>query len=136
MSGQTKKQFWLYVLTLEEGKHYVGITTQTPQKRFEEHLRGVRYAYWTIKYRPLDILYSEDLGLTTKKEAEAYENKVVRKYMKERGYNNARGGNLKDEEEYTVVLGNIFLSREWEPIAAIIFFTLLFAILGILLLIN
>jgi predicted GIY-YIG superfamily endonuclease len=31
------KKWWLYVLKLERGKYYVGITSKTPERRFYEH---------------------------------------------------------------------------------------------------
>ena len=48
----------------------------------------------------IKILDSKDLGQMTLEDAEAYENKIVRKYMKEKGYNNTRGGDLTDEDDY------------------------------------
>ncbi|MCA9351060.1 GIY-YIG nuclease family protein, partial [Candidatus Saccharibacteria bacterium] len=56
--GQDKKQWYLYVLKLEKDKYYVGITSQTVKKRFNEHKTGIRAANWTKKYKPVEIVHS------------------------------------------------------------------------------
>jgi len=53
-----------------------------------------------MKYKPLEIEATEDLGIVTKDHAESYENKITRTLMKERGLNNVRGGDLRDVDEY------------------------------------
>ncbi len=126
MGEQMKKHYWLYVLSLEERKHYVGITTKTPEKRFQEHLEGVQPAYWTIKYRPLDILDAKDLGMMKKKDAEAFENKVIRKYIKKYGDNNARGGDLRDTEDYRIIFGHIYDAERLSTLFGIIIMSLAF----------
>lgn len=115
-----KHHFHLYVLSLEEGKYYVGITSQTPEKRFEEHKRGIRPANWTRKYKPLKILDTKDLGQMTWDEAEAYENKVIRKYLKEKGINSARGGDLTEEESYVRRFGYFFTEWDWETLTTVV----------------
>ena len=116
MTIKTKKHFWLYVLKLEQDKYYIGITAKTPEERFKEHQNGFMAARWTKKYKPLEIIDRKDLGLKTLEEAEAYENKVVRKYMKEEGYNNARGGDLTDEDDYKQLFGYLYELRDWNAI--------------------
>ncbi len=44
MTDEQNKHWWLYVLKLEQGKWYIGITSQTPEKRFYEHKIGRRSA--------------------------------------------------------------------------------------------
>lgn len=117
---QNKKQWWLYILTLENGKWYVGITSKTPEERFTEHKLGKRAAYWTMKYKPLNIELVEDLGVVRRSHAEVYENKITRKLMKERGINNVRGGDLRGVEEYAVRFGYIWDKFGWEAITIII----------------
>ena len=127
-----KKNYWLYVLSLEQGKHYVGITTQTPEKRFQEHVKGVLPAKWTMKYKPEKILDTKDLGEMTRKDAEAYEQKVVRKYMKEKGYNNTRGGDLTDEENYEQHFGRIALSEDWSTFRTVVLLTICILVVTVL----
>lgn len=112
-------RWWLYVLKLEDGRWYVGITSKTPEERFQEHLLGKRGAYWTMKHRPIEIELREDLGVVSKEHAEKYENKVTRKLMEERGLNNVRGGDLRDVEEYTKRFGYIWDKFGWETITLI-----------------
>lgn len=107
-----RKRQWLYILNLEHDKWYVGITTQGPEKRFNEHKSAIRAANWTKRHKPLEIEKWEDLGIVSKEHAEAYENKVTRSLMKERGLNNVHGGDLtgvesmfKDLDEYTTKTG-------------------------------
>lgn len=105
--------WWLYVLKLENGKWYVGITSKSPEERFYEHLAQKRGAYWTMKHKPLSIELREDLGVVSKEHAEAYENKITRTLMKERGLNNVRGGDLRDVEPYVVRFGRVYDKEDW-----------------------
>lgn len=89
--NNSSKHWWLYVLKLEKGKWYVGITSQTPERRMQEHIKGVRSAYWTQKYKPRSIESTLSLGRVSKEEAEKIENKLVRDLMKRHGYNNVKG---------------------------------------------
>lgn len=115
ISGNPDKvSHWhLYILKLQDGKYYVGITSKTPEVRMREHLNGVRVAYWTAKHKPLEIIHTEDLGNITRRQAEKRENRMVRACMKERGINNVRGGDLTDTEEYIVRFGYIFDKDGW-----------------------
>jgi predicted GIY-YIG superfamily endonuclease len=106
-----KKHYWLYVLRLEEDKYYVGVTSKTPEERFREHLNGIRAAKWTLKYKPVSIYDQKELGLMTYDYAQKYENIVVRRYMKERGYNITRGGDLTDPSDY-VKFGQTIYDRQ------------------------
>lgn len=123
MSNQ--KHFHLYVLKLEQNKYYIGITAKTPEERFREHKNGFMASRYTKKYKPLKLIDSRDLGLKTLEEAEAYENKVVRKYMKEKGYNNARGGDVTDEGDYILRFGRLFDSESHESIATVLLLLLI-----------
>lgn len=106
-------QWWLYILKLEEGKWYVGITSKTPQERFAEHRLGKRAAYWTMRHKPIEIELVEDLGVVSKQHAEKYENEITRKLMKERGLNNVRGGDLTDTDEFVSRFGQVFYKEGW-----------------------
>ena len=127
--SENKKHYWLYVLKLEQGKYYVGITAKTPQQRFLEHKNGYMAAQWTRKYKPLKIIDIKDLGYTEKSVSEAYENKVVRKYMKQFGHNNVRGGDLSYSEDYTKRFGYYISTKDWEPITVVILLLLAIAYL-------
>ena len=113
------KNWTLYVLKLEQGKYYVGITSQTPEKRFQEHLHG-RGAYWTKKYPPVSIIDTRYLGDLSLADAEAFEDKATRRYMKQKGINNVRGGYLTTTSGYAVKFGYIFDDLSWELLSFII----------------
>ena len=126
MAWQNKdtRHWWLYVLRLQDGKWYVGITAKTPETRFQEHLEGTRAAYWTARHRPLEIIYHEDLGYTTKAKAERRENKYTRALMKQRGINNVRGGDLTSTDEYIQRFGYIMDKDGWNAVTVIVFLLL------------
>ncbi len=121
------KNWWLYVLRLEQGKYYVGITSQTPEIRMQEHVDGVRGAYWTKQYKPIEIFYKEQIGAMEKADAEKIENVSVRKYMKQFGLNNVRGGDLTGNltvsktGEYSKFFGYIYMKRELDAAKFIYF---------------
>ena len=77
---------FIYVLQLEQGKYYVGKTTQ-PSFRIEKHFHR-EGSYWTKKYEPLSIVeiipncdsFDED--------------KHTIRYMEKYGINNVRGGSF------------------------------------------
>jgi len=124
----SKKHFWLYVLKLEQGKYYVGVTSKTPEARMREHINGYGAA-WTRKYKPLKLLDKKELGFVTYEEAEKYESKVVRAYMKKYGVNNARGGDLREVDDLTIRFGWLINRENWEVITVIIFLLLVILVL-------
>ena len=108
--NEIKKKHWqLYVLKLEQNKWYVGITSLTPEKRFSQHWSGFGGANWTRKYKPIKIYYTKDLGCCSIKRAERYESRVTRMYMRKYGWNNVRGGDLADTEDYILRFGRFIL---------------------------
>jgi predicted GIY-YIG superfamily endonuclease len=116
------KNWWLYVLELEGGKYYVGITSQTPEIRMQEHIHHVRSAYWTMKYKPLQIIYRQDLGQISKEEAEKIESLKTQDLMNELGINNVRGGHLRNaDDEYILFLNRYFLKEDWQIMLFVIF---------------
>lgn len=74
----------VYVLQLEDGKYYVGKTSDLP-KRFKEHREG-NGAAWTKLHRPVKVLD------VRKMKSESDENAVTREMMKKYGTDNVRGG--------------------------------------------
>lgn len=125
------RRWWLYVLKLENEKWYVGITSKTPEERFQEHLLKKRGAYWTMAHKPLSIEMVEDLGIVSKQHAEIYENKITRSLMKERGINNVRGGDLRDSQEYVKRFGWFYLKDQWEVLTLVVFQMLIIILLVI-----
>lgn len=127
-----KQYHWtLYVLRLEGGKFYVGITSKSPEERMQEHLRGIRTAYWTAKHKPLEVIYTEDIGLIEKAKAEKRENKMVRALMKQRGINNVRGGDLTSVDEYVKRFGYVWDKDLWRAMTGIAFLTLVIIYLAV-----
>lgn len=120
-----KMHWWLYVLRLQDGKFYVGITSKTPEIRMQEHLNGVRVAYWTAKHKPLEIIHTEDLGVIEKSKAEKRENKMVRALMRQRGLNNVRGGDLTSVENYVRRFGYVWNEDLWYPMTVVVLLTLI-----------
>lgn len=74
----------VYVLKLEEGKIYVGITMNL-NLRIAQHWSG-QGAQWTKRYKPLELIQVIAFG------SKSLENKVTLLYMKEWGVENVRGG--------------------------------------------
>ena len=109
--NEIKKHWHLYILKLEQGKYYVGITTKFPEERYREHARNIRAAGWTRLHKPLRLFDKQDLGFATKEFAEKRENLITLKYMKKYGINNVRGGKYCDTEDY-VVEGRKFYRRD------------------------
>ena len=115
-----KIRLHLYILRLQDGKFYVGITSKTPKIRMQEHLEGIGAAYWTAKHKPIEIIHTEDLGIIDKLRAEKRENRMVRALMKQRGINNVRGGDLTDVDPYIVRFGYICDKERWDTIMYIL----------------
>jgi predicted GIY-YIG superfamily endonuclease len=83
--------YYLYVLALEEGKFYVGISTE-PEYRYLQHKDGIGGAEYTSKYKPIAIVYKKSTGTPDKKEAEKQETDLTIELMKKYGPLNVRGG--------------------------------------------
>lgn len=130
------KNWWMYVLKLEQGKYYVGITSQTPEIRMQEHLRGIRPANWTKEYKPLEIVESKRLGLMKKEQAEDIENKRTRELIKQYGLNNVRGGDLRLVDSIVIRFGRIYKGDDWEALTTIIFLLLVIVLLAIRYILN
>jgi predicted GIY-YIG superfamily endonuclease len=85
VSNDYIKQMKIYVLELQQGKFYVGITNKPVRERFEEHQSGNGSA-WTRKYRPLGVV--QEIFTTDR----YHENNVTLKCMEKYGIENVRGG--------------------------------------------
>jgi hypothetical protein len=92
----------VYVLRLEEGKYYVGKTTDL-EKRFREHKTGYRSSAWTKKYKPIEIhkTYPNCDGFD--------EDKITVMYMTEHGISNVRGGPYVTIKLPTEIINHITL---------------------------
>ncbi len=112
------KHMWLYVLKLEQGKYYVGVTSKTPEERMSELLNDYIGAQWTRNYKPDSIVYKKYMGNVSMVEAEKLENETVREYMTKYGLDNVRGGDLSYTGKY-VRIGNQFLEIDWKDLSAI-----------------
>ena len=126
---KNKKHYWLYVLKLEHGKYYVGITSKTPEIRFRQHVKGTMGAAWTRKHKPQRILDRKDLGFTTFAKAESYENKVVRKYIKKYDIDNVRGGDISLSKDLIVRFGSWWPREDWEVLTTVTFLLLCIALI-------
>lgn len=89
----TESNYYLYVLALEEGRYYVGITT-SPHRRFHEHEFTSKGAYWLKKYRPMYILSMLDTGTSDQSEACRVENRKTLQLMQVVGWQSVRGGSF------------------------------------------
>ncbi len=130
MEKHHKKHYSLYILKLEQGKYYVGITTQIPEQRLAGHLGGQK-TWWTSDYKPLGIFDRKDLGNLNIEEAKLIENHVTRLYIKKYGINNVRGGDLTQTNDMVVRFGYIFDDLTWQAISIIIFLLAVIAYLTI-----
>ena len=125
MDKQKQTKHWhLYVLKLEEGKWYIGVSTDV-ERRFKQHLSGFASAAWTKKYKPVKIQDTRYLGDMSIDEAQQIEGRILRKYMEKYGDNNVRGGDLTDTNDYSWRFGRFVTKNDWQVIAAVGFLTVI-----------
>lgn len=82
--------YYLYVLGLNNGGKYVGITNN-PERRFKEHFTG-KGAKVTHNYQPQSVLGCYPLGRMTYNQAEFYEDDKTLELMGIYGLSCVRGG--------------------------------------------
>jgi predicted GIY-YIG superfamily endonuclease len=126
-----QKRYSLYVLKLEQGKYYVGITSKKPEERFLEHKNGFYGAEWTRLYKPIKIDQVKDLGEVEYSKAEEYENKIARIYIKKYGLNNVRGGNITYRGNYVRRFGWLYHEESWETMVLVSLLTTMMLIFGL-----
>lgn len=85
-----ERPIWLYVLELEDGKYYVGMTRDV-DKRFARHARR-KGANWTKLHAPIRILRRENTKLTDEYEVAILENELTFETAIQYGLDNVRGG--------------------------------------------
>jgi predicted GIY-YIG superfamily endonuclease len=78
----------IYVLALEGGRFYIGVT-ENVVKTFQEHLNGSVNCPWTQKHKPLRI---EEVLRSGNQDG------IVKKYMRMYGINYVRGGSYQEDE--------------------------------------
>ncbi|CAB3754820.1 MULTISPECIES: GIY-YIG nuclease family protein [Burkholderia] len=88
----TPRDIHLYVLELEEGRFYVGLSDDL-DRRWEQHKSGVG-AEWTKRYRPLRRVYAINTGTQDTHRAEAMEDEATIALMSEHGIERVRGGHF------------------------------------------
>lgn len=125
------KNYWLYILQLEANKYYVGVTSKTSEQRFRQHCNGFLGASWTKKYKPIKIFDKKELGSMTLQEAESYENKVVREYIKKYGINNVRGGDLSYSGDLVKRFGWYISADGWSAVTTVTLLLLIIIYLGL-----
>lgn len=120
MTNMKKRHYWLYVLKLEQDKKYIGVTSKTPEYRMHQHQNEFLGAAWTKQYKPVEIFDKKDLGFMTYKEAQKYENKVVRIYINKYGHDNVRGGDISTTNKLVKRFGYYWDKEGWDAIMMII----------------
>jgi len=83
---------YLYILTLQNGKYYVGITSN-PKQRFNQHRNG-ESTYFVKNNLPIINIEQKLLRTSDRKQAEKIETKTACKLMKKHGIENVTGGLL------------------------------------------
>ena len=120
-----KKHYWIYVLELNDGKYYVGVTSQrNADGRIEQHKNGFFSAQWVKKYGYKNTMQVHDLGLTTLEEAEQVEMRLTFDMMKQYGADNVRGGKANYSGKYFSRFGYLFREDDWKALTTVTFLML------------
>jgi len=91
---QTKGKLWhAYLLELENGMYYIGITGNV-QRRFEMHKRG-KGAKWTQIHRPIQVLEQRCLGRMKESDAAKLEDAMFDEFFPQYGYCLRGGGKCR-----------------------------------------
>lgn len=84
----------LYVLKLEGGMFYVGITAyKDVMHRYNQHASG-KGAVWTRIHKPIEIIETRPLGMIPESDAVKVETEVTMDYMRRYSPHRVRGGVL------------------------------------------
>ena len=87
-----EKFIYLYVFTLQNGKYYVGITSN-PKQRFDDHRNG-KTTPFVNNNLPIIHIEQKLLRTTDRKQAERIETKKALQLMKKHGIENINSGFL------------------------------------------
>lgn len=86
------REWKLYVLLLEHGRYYVGITSyKTIDTRYAQHING-EGAMWTKLYKPISVVETYTIGRTQENKARQEETRVTIDYIEKYGLEMVRGG--------------------------------------------
>ena len=118
--NNNQKHWSLYVLRLEQGKWYVGITTKDPKVRYEEHRNNIRAAAWTRTYQPIELVDSIRLGYISEKSAKRREDGATIIHMRKYGINNVRGGQYTELDDYVIIGRRFFRKDVWVVVKSLI----------------
>ncbi len=91
------RKYTIYVLELENGKYYVGISKNV-EARFAQHISGDG-AEWTKRFKPIRLIYKVKTGHASKEKAEKLESDETIAVMKKYGRQNVRGGEYVAEDQ-------------------------------------
>lgn len=89
------KVHYLYALRLDNGKYYIGMTTNV-KNRIEQHIEG-KGAGFTKRHHPTHLVTCFPLGRSTPFEAKHAEKVLTIEYMLKFGPENVRGGKWLQE---------------------------------------
>ena len=92
------ERYTVYVLECEEGKYYVG-STSNRKRRYNQHARR-RGSQWTKTYAPLEI--KKEYRRIPKKYLLGFESKVTAENMLLYGVNNVRGSMFCSTKDYHI----------------------------------
>ena len=99
---QTHSRYRLYILELEGGFYYVGISTD-PDYRFEQHKGKVEGgAEWTALHKPLRQLFISEPIAYSEKKSEKVEEMVTLELMNLVGKDYVRGSHYSQVNQSTV----------------------------------
>lgn len=83
---------YLYVLSLEGNRYYVGLTTDI-DRRVEQHFSAIG-AEWTKRHKPLRLMHCINTGTRDGRQAEGLEDEATIALMMAHGIENVRGGHF------------------------------------------
>ncbi|WP_080411132.1 GIY-YIG nuclease family protein [Burkholderia ubonensis] len=109
----TPRDIYLYVLELEEGRFYVGLSDDL-DRRWEEHKSGAG-AEWTKRYRPLRRIFTINTGTQDTHRAEAMEDEATITLMSEHGIERVRGGHFCQSDQAKIE-ANLRATGAWDRI--------------------
>lgn len=91
----------LYVLSLEQDKYYVGITSYSDvMRRFNQHKKG-KGSQWTKMYSPKYVIYTKELGQLSESKATTAETAKTVELIDKYGISNVRGGKILALDDFT-----------------------------------
>jgi predicted GIY-YIG superfamily endonuclease len=93
-------QKWFYVLELEGGNYYVGISGNL-ERRLRQHAEGTG-AEWTRRHRPVRLALQHPYDVSNDAEAERLEDLMTLQVMAQHGLRKVRGGHFCNTEDAEV----------------------------------